>query len=143
MDKTSSCAEFVYNPPFSMVSSCLTASLFIPECVLRQKYLENYLSTREIAKEFACSKSRIRRFLLKYKIPLRKPSDILVLWGDNLAKADIRSMQGFAATTALLDVARARHLEETLIWQAVRETVDRGTIKAEDEKKVKSIFYGE
>ena len=49
-------------------------SLSIPEDVLKQKYLKNHLSTREIAKEFSCSKSKIRSLLSKYKIPLREPS---------------------------------------------------------------------
>ncbi len=55
--------------------------------------------------------------------------DIIVLWRNSLAKTDIRPMRGFAVTTpmrTLLDIARAKHLQETLIWQAVREAVDRG-----------------
>ena len=44
------------------------------ENVLKQKYLKNYLSIREIAKEFSCSKTKIRELLLKYEIPLRGPS---------------------------------------------------------------------
>ena len=66
------CAEYVLNPQFSMGSSCSTTSLFIPENVLKQKYLEDCLSTREIAKKFSCSKTRVRNLLLKYKVPLRE-----------------------------------------------------------------------
>ena len=56
------------------LDSCI-ASSFIPESVLRQKYLENHLSTGEIAQEFSCSKTRIRDLLLKHNIPLRKRSE--------------------------------------------------------------------
>ena len=42
--------------------------------VLKQKYVGSYLSIREIAKEFSCSKTKIKSLLLKYKIPLRQPS---------------------------------------------------------------------
>lgn len=72
--------------------------------------------------------------------------DVLVLWHDNLTEADISSMRGFAVTTpmrTLLDIARTRHLDETLIWQAVKEAVDRGMINSADEKKVRSAFYDE
>ena len=57
-----------------MKSTISITSLPIPESVLKQKYLKNYLSIREIAKEFSCSKTKIRSLLLKYKIPLREPS---------------------------------------------------------------------
>ena len=72
--------------------------------------------------------------------------DVLVLWHDSLSAADIRPMRGFAVTTpmrTLLDIARARHLDEALIWQAVKEAVDRGMINSTDEKKVRSSFYDE
>ena len=57
-----------------MKSTTFITSLSISENVLKQKYLTNYLSIREIAKEFSCSKTKIRDLLLKYKIPLRQPS---------------------------------------------------------------------
>ena len=72
--------------------------------------------------------------------------DVLVLWHDSLTEADIRLVRGFAVTTpmrTLLDIARARHLDEALIWQAVKEAVDRGMINSTDEKKVRSAFYDE
>ena len=50
-------------------------SSHIPASVLKEKYLENLLSTREIAQEFSCSKTRIRDLLLKHNIPLRKRSE--------------------------------------------------------------------
>ena len=56
------------------LDSCIT-SAFIPEYALKQKYLENHLSTIEIAEEFSCSKSRVRKLLLKYNIPLCKRSE--------------------------------------------------------------------
>ena len=46
----------------------------ISACVLKQKYLENHLSMRDIASEFSRSKSRIRSLLLRYGIPLREPN---------------------------------------------------------------------
>ena len=73
VDKINSYVKSVYNPPLSMVSSYLTTSLFIPERVIRQKYLADNLSMREIAEEFSCSKTHIRDLLLKHKIPLRQP----------------------------------------------------------------------
>ena len=57
-----------------MESDSYITSSFIPKCVLRQKYLENQLSMREIAREFACSKTRVRDMLLNYNIPLRRRS---------------------------------------------------------------------
>ena len=68
------CTESVFNPQFSIISNAYTTSLFIPECVLRQKYLADSLSMRQIASEFACSKTHVRNLLLKYKIPLREQS---------------------------------------------------------------------
>ena len=56
------------------LNSCIASSP-ISEGVLRQKYLENHLSIGEIAKEFLCSKTRIRDLLLKHNIPLRKRSE--------------------------------------------------------------------
>ena len=73
MELSSHCAESVLNLQFSMVSSCSTTSLFIPENVLKQKYLEDRLSIRDIAHAFACSKTHVRDLLLKHNIPLRQP----------------------------------------------------------------------
>jgi len=70
--------------------------------------------------------------------------DILVLWRGSLNESDIRIMRGFAVTTplkTLLDVAIAKHLEETLIWQAVKEAAERGLISSNDEKKIRDTFY--
>ena len=67
-------AKNVLIPQFSMKSTVSIALMPIPKSVLKQKYLKNYLSIREIAKEFLCSKTKIRDLLLKYKIPLRGPS---------------------------------------------------------------------
>ena len=71
---TSFYAKNVLNPQFSMKSTISITSAPISESVLKQKYLKNHLSTRQIAKEFSCSKTKIRNLLLKYKIPLREPS---------------------------------------------------------------------
>ena len=60
--------ENILNSPFSMKSTISINTLSILEGVLKQKYLKNYLSTREIAKEFSYSKTKIRNLLLKYKI---------------------------------------------------------------------------
>ena len=53
-------------------------------------------------------------------------------------------MRGFAVTTplrTLLDIARAKHLDDNLIWQAVKEAIDRGMISSKDENKIRSVFY--
>ena len=55
-------------------TSCIT-SRQIYEGVLRQKYLVDRLSMRDIACEFACSKTHIRNLLLKYNIPCVNPTD--------------------------------------------------------------------
>ena len=67
--------EPVFNSKFSMKSITCIASAFIPKTMLIQKYLKNRLSTREIAEEFSCSKSRVIKLLMKYNIPLRKRSE--------------------------------------------------------------------
>ena len=66
--------ENISNPKLSMKSTISINPLSTPEDVLKQKYLKNHLSTREIAKKFSCSKTKIRSLFLKYKIPLREPS---------------------------------------------------------------------
>ena len=63
--------ESVLIPQFLIKLSIYVASPPIPEGVLRQKYLTDCLSMRQIASEFACSKTHIRDLLLKYKIPIR------------------------------------------------------------------------
>ena len=76
-----------------MESDSYIASSFIPECVLRQKYLENQLSMREIASEFACSKTRVRDMLLKHNIPLRRrsqpPQDRWTTYGKRRLKGKV------------------------------------------------------
>lgn len=74
MDASDQYAESVLNPRFVMKSETYITSLSISGDVLRQKYVENCLSMRDIAKEFMCSKTQIRSLLLKYEIPLREPS---------------------------------------------------------------------
>ena len=69
------CAKSVLIPQFSMESSTYITSLPIPASVLKQKYLQDGLSPREIAREFSCSRTYIRSLLLKYNIPLREPAD--------------------------------------------------------------------
>ena len=66
-------AKSVLNLQFSMKSDAYITSPPISEDVLKQKYLENGLSTRSIASEFSCSKTHIRDLLVRYKIPLRGP----------------------------------------------------------------------
>ena len=62
------------NLQFSMTSSTYITSPPISEGVLRQKYLTDRFSMRDIAREFSCSKTRFRDQLLNYNIPLRRPS---------------------------------------------------------------------
>ncbi len=57
-----------------MRSGVYDTSPLIPEALIRQKYLENLLSTREIAEEFSCSKTRVRSLRLRYGVPLREPN---------------------------------------------------------------------
>ena len=68
------CAKKLLVPKFSMKSIVSITPPSISESVLEQKYLKNGLSIREIADIFSCSKTKIRKLLLKYKIPLREPS---------------------------------------------------------------------
>ena len=63
--------KFSLNPKILIKSITCITYLPIPEALLKQKYLENLLSMREIAEEFSCSKTRIRDLLLKHNIPLR------------------------------------------------------------------------
>ena len=68
MDATPQYAENVLNPQFSMKSTISITSLPISKSVLKKKYLKNYLSITEIAKEFSCSKTSILEALKKHKI---------------------------------------------------------------------------
>ena len=68
--------EFMLIPQFLAKLRIYIASPPIPESVLIQKYLENRLSIRDIASEFACSKTRVRDLLLKLNIPLRPRSQL-------------------------------------------------------------------
>ena len=73
--KSRHCAKSVLIPQFSMESSAYITSPPIPACVLKQKYLKDCLSPREISREFSCSRTHVRSLLLKYKIPLREAAD--------------------------------------------------------------------
>ena len=75
MEQIHRATKSVSNQQLSMRSGAYKTSPIIPESVIRQKYLENRLSTRAIASEFSCSKTYVRSLLLKYKVPLRKTSD--------------------------------------------------------------------
>ena len=68
-------AESVLNPQYSIESERYTTSPYISENVLKQKYLADGLSMRDIAREFSCSKTYVRGMLLSYKIPTRRTSD--------------------------------------------------------------------
>ena len=71
MDPPSQCAGNVIIPNLSIKSNVCVTSSIIFEGVLREKYLKNNLSMRDIAGEFECSKNHVRDLLLKYKIPIR------------------------------------------------------------------------
>ena len=75
MEQIHRATENVSNRQLSMRSGAYKTSPIISESVIRQKYLENRLSTRAIASEFSCSKTYVRSLLLRYNIPLRKTSD--------------------------------------------------------------------
>ena len=63
------------NPKILIKSITCVTYLPIPEALLKQKYLENRLSMLEIAREFSCSKTRVRDLIIKHNIPLRKRSE--------------------------------------------------------------------
>ena len=75
MDQNGRATKSVSNQKLSMRSAIYDTYPFIPEDVLRQKYLGNRLPIRAIASEFACSKTYVRSLLLRDKIPLRKSSE--------------------------------------------------------------------
>ena len=62
-------------PIKSMKSSIYNTFPCIPESLIKQKYLEDRLSIKDIAREFSCSKTYVRSLLLKYNIPLRQTPD--------------------------------------------------------------------
>ena len=66
--------ENVSNRLLSMRSGIYDTSPRIPACLFRQKYLENGLSMRALAREFSCSKTHVRNLLIRYNLPLRKTS---------------------------------------------------------------------
>ena len=57
-----------------MRSGVYDTSPLIPEALIKRKYLDDLLSTREIVDEFSCSKTCVRSLLLMYGIPLREPN---------------------------------------------------------------------
>ena len=73
MDIIDQATESVSNQLLSIRSGIYNTSPLIPVCLFREKYLENGLSMRAIAREFSCSKTHIRNLLMRYKIPLRDP----------------------------------------------------------------------
>ena len=73
MENSDQSAESALIPQISIRSVTYITSPPISASVLRQKYLTDRLSMRDIAHEFSCSKTHIRDLLLKHKIPLRQP----------------------------------------------------------------------
>ena len=80
MELSDQCAEYVLTPQLSIKFETYITSRQIPEGVLRQKYLADRLSMRQIASEFACSKTHVRNLLLKYKIQRRAPHKHGNMW---------------------------------------------------------------
>ena len=74
VEQDSYCAEYLSNQKLSMRSGTYDTSPLIPKALIKQKYLSNRISIRDIAREFSCSKTRIRSQLLKYGILLREPN---------------------------------------------------------------------
>ena len=76
-----------------MESDSYITPSFIPESVLRQKYIVDRLSLQDIAKEFSCSKTRVRDQLLRHNIPLRRrsqaPQDRWTTYGKRRLKGKI------------------------------------------------------
>ena len=75
MDIINQATESVSNQLLSIRSGIYNTSPHIPACLFRQKYLENGLSMRALAREFSCSKTHVRNQLIRYNIPLRETSD--------------------------------------------------------------------
>ena len=73
METIDRATESVSNQQLSMRSEIHSTSPLIPACLFREKYLENSLSMRAIAREFSCSKTHVRNLLVRYNIPLRQP----------------------------------------------------------------------
>ena len=73
MDIIDRATESVSNQLLSMRSGTYNTSPLISACLFREKYLEDGLSMRAIAREFSCSKTHVRNLLIRYKIPLRDP----------------------------------------------------------------------
>lgn len=72
VDQADQYAESVLNPRFTMISEVYIGKPYFEEGVLKQKYLVEKLSVRQIAEEFSSSKSTILKCLKFYKIKSRK-----------------------------------------------------------------------
>ncbi len=58
----------------SIISNTSLNKIEITEDLLKEKYTQNMLSMRDIAKQLSCSKTQVRKLLIKYKIPIRGSS---------------------------------------------------------------------
>ena len=90
VDQGATCAKNVLNFNFLVKLGGSTTSQTFTESVLRHKYIQNRLSMRAIANEFACSKTHVRDLLLRYKIPIREPHKA----GSNARKYGKRKVNG-------------------------------------------------
>ena len=113
------CAISVLNAKFYIELDTYITSPPISACVLKQKYLANCLSMRDIACEFLCSKTRIRSLLLRYGIPLREPNkyhkDHWRIYGKRRAKGKAVDHQRELCTIAAIKKMYAEGLSITAI----------------------------
>jgi proline dehydrogenase len=72
VDGDKQCAKSVLNPKIDIITTTYITSSPINENVLKQKYEVERLSMREVATQLASSKTTIRKYLLKYNIPIRE-----------------------------------------------------------------------
>ncbi len=71
MDACETDANNVLISNFSITSIIYLEKPQITKAVLTEKYIQNSLSMREIARHFSCSKTHIRDKLVEFEIPLR------------------------------------------------------------------------
>ena len=71
MDACEADANNVLISNFSITSTVYLRKPQITKAVLTEKYTQNCLSMREIARHFLCSKTHVRDKLIEFEIPLR------------------------------------------------------------------------
>ena len=139
VEQTAPSAENVLNGEFTMESYVYLPRVIISEDVLRQKYLENCLSMRAIAKEFMCSKSQIRNLLLMHEIPFRQQSkyhrDHPRSYGKRRVKGDVIEHKN---ELRIIETIKGMY-EEGMTARAIARTLD--TLKVPTKKQGKGWHH--